>query len=148
MTTRRLFLRAGAAALAAPAIVRASSIMKIWTPPAPREILMGLDLASGPDLAYGGYVIYDDVHRISRFELFEVSLVGPPNAGLLEMTRNRPFEFTFPDRLQASPVAQSRIKDIVACAQDDVGGPARLKSNRFLTGVAGGLASTPGDSIS
>ncbi len=36
MTTRRAFLfGAASAALAAPAIVRASSLMKLWVPPAP-----------------------------------------------------------------------------------------------------------------
>lgn len=33
MTTRRLFLAGAVSALAAPAIVRAGSLMKIWVPP-------------------------------------------------------------------------------------------------------------------
>ena len=149
MTTRRLFLRAGAIALAVPAIVRASSIMKIWTPPATWRPFWarsyGLDLGSGFDLTAGAYVTRDMVaRRILRWEPFEISIVS----GCIERLAGQPaFRMHDPLNFTPSPVAQSRINDTVACAQDDVGEPARLKSNRFLTGVAGGLASTPGDFI-
>lgn len=39
MTTRRLFLAGAASLIAAPAIVHADNIMKLWVPPKPKVIL-------------------------------------------------------------------------------------------------------------
>lgn len=45
MTNRRAFLFGAGAALAAPALVPASSLMKLWVPPKPALVTVTVDLA-------------------------------------------------------------------------------------------------------
>ncbi len=46
-TTRRAFLLGLGTALAAPAVVRADSLMKLWVPPAPKLIASMEDVQNG-----------------------------------------------------------------------------------------------------
>lgn len=53
MTDRRTFLLGLGTALAAPAVVRASSLMKIWVPPAP-QLITAIDNAEYKGVLYHG----------------------------------------------------------------------------------------------
>jgi hypothetical protein len=57
VTSRRGFLLGLGTALAAPAVVRAESLMKLWVPPAPK-LIVGVDLAGKAD--YAGHLFMQD----------------------------------------------------------------------------------------
>jgi hypothetical protein len=58
MTSRRGFLLGLTTALAAPAVVRAESLMKLWVPPAPKLITAFDAAAAGSDISVGDWVMF------------------------------------------------------------------------------------------
>lgn len=66
MTSRRAFLLGLGAALAAPAVVRADSLMKLWVPPAPKLITSFDDYEEGtwtPKIMADGMIYSKGVGR-------------------------------------------------------------------------------------
>lgn len=114
MTNRRSFLLGLGTALAAPTIVRAESLMKLWVPPAPK-LIAAVDLAEATD--YTGHLYMADGRVVGQWT---------QKSGLIS------FNYTNPD--------QTRPKNGV---WSTCGSGLRFSKMTEILGVIGGVQLYP-----
>jgi hypothetical protein len=115
MTSRRSFLLGLGTALAAPAIVRAESLMKLWVPPAPK-LIVATDQALA-DADYTGHLYMTDGRVVGQWT---------QKSGLIS------FDYTNPD--------QTRPKNGV---WSQSGSGLRFSKMTEILGVIGGVQPYP-----
>lgn len=75
MITRRGLITGIAAALAAPAIVKADSLMKLWVPPEPK-IIIGTDISLNPSISVGTLIDVASNKMVGWWSLNESGLIN------------------------------------------------------------------------